>query len=881
MADNKVSIKIDVDGRDAQTGISSVTRSLTGIKSNAVTMAAGTAFAFNQITAAMGIVRDTAAGVFDFIRDGAGALDVERVFDVQAEKIGMRSAALLDQIRASVQYSMTDLQAQMTANQALISDMSVSQITSMLAYLRQYANATGKSFTQLQSTIFTGLTRGSVLMLDDAGIIIDQVELIAKAERELGAAISESGKKTLIKMEADRQVREKMEQFGDTTQSNTAYLDAWTASISNAWAELKKYSAELTNQYVKVFVDVQIPAKQELEEVEKKIKALEVKSGISPIEKEQQYVDRRNAYAVLNSVEIAQTDTTGRVDAYAAMKNKEIEELKQRAEELKKIINDVAEADKLGEDSWLTKARELPEREAMAADGFFADKTDEAEAKRVLRELHSELGALQNQQVKIRVDLETFGMDDLQKKRKTVEIELEETLKKLEKNRTEENSELTDEAIVEAKTVHKLKLELVDKEFTAKETKLNQMLTLEVSGLNEYERAILELQQKLDAGDISQTEFNIRREIITYTQTKAENQSDMDRFLQTSSMPEYQKQLVELDYQFKTGEITEKIYENKKAIIEFETARSEAESNMKRFIETSTLSSEERKLVELEFQLSTGAITDQIYNNEKAILDWTQSKADADSNMERFLTTTPMSEYDQQIFRLDYQLETGSISEQMYENEKSMLDFRAAIGDVEKGIESLGGTITNQDIKGAFDAMTPVVADFLTVFAQTGEFNISNLANGLLKSLQAYAAQMTAQMLMQGFYHSVMSFVDPANPQHPVQAAKAYAAVPVFAGFVAGSGLAGMAHDGIDMIPETGTWLLKKKERILGARLNEDLTSYLADQRKNITNNNQVSSPSFSFNISGTQQGNDKLLVRKIKDIMLNDPAVRRVYGSK
>lgn len=34
------------------------------------------------------------------------------------------------------------------------------------------------------------------------------------------------------------------------------------------------------------------------------------------------------------------------------------------------------------------------------------------------------------------------------------------------------------------------------------------------------------------------------------------------------------------------------------------------------------------------------------------------------------------------------------------------------------------------------------------------------------------------------------------------------------AGMVAGMGLAGMAHDGIDSVPETGSWLLKKGERV-------------------------------------------------------------------
>ena len=36
-----------------------------------------------------------------------------------------------------------------------------------------------------------------------------------------------------------------------------------------------------------------------------------------------------------------------------------------------------------------------------------------------------------------------------------------------------------------------------------------------------------------------------------------------------------------------------------------------------------------------------------------------------------------------------------------------------------------------------------------------------------------------------------------------------------------------MAHSGIDNIPQEGTWLLDKGERVLSPRQNKDLTSYL------------------------------------------------------
>lgn len=46
-------------------------------------------------------------------------------------------------------------------------------------------------------------------------------------------------------------------------------------------------------------------------------------------------------------------------------------------------------------------------------------------------------------------------------------------------------------------------------------------------------------------------------------------------------------------------------------------------------------------------------------------------------------------------------------------------------------------------------------------------------------------------------------------------------------GLMAATSIAGMAHSGIDNIPEEGTWLLDKGERVLSPRQNSDLTKFL------------------------------------------------------
>lgn len=63
------------------------------------------------------------------------------------------------------------------------------------------------------------------------------------------------------------------------------------------------------------------------------------------------------------------------------------------------------------------------------------------------------------------------------------------------------------------------------------------------------------------------------------------------------------------------------------------------------------------------------------------------------------------------------------------------------------------------------------------------------------------------------------------------------------------SAVKGQAHDGINNIPSTGTYLLEKGERVVDSRLNTDLSSYLKAQRA-LNSTNSVSNSSHTVNNS-------------------------------
>lgn len=70
------------------------------------------------------------------------------------------------------------------------------------------------------------------------------------------------------------------------------------------------------------------------------------------------------------------------------------------------------------------------------------------------------------------------------------------------------------------------------------------------------------------------------------------------------------------------------------------------------------------------------------------------------------------------------------------------------------------------------------------------------------------------------------------------------------AGIMSNIAAVGMAHDGIDAVPETGTWLLQKGERVVTANTSAKLDATLNRVAQQSTSGNQISQE-FNFNVNG------------------------------
>ena len=104
-----------------------------------------------------------------------------------------------------------------------------------------------------------------------------------------------------------------------------------------------------------------------------------------------------------------------------------------------------------------------------------------------------------------------------------------------------------------------------------------------------------------------------------------------------------------------------------------------------------------------------------------------------------------------------------------------------------------------------------------------------------------------------------------ANP-FPYNLAAMASVAAATAGIVSNISAVGMAHDGIDAVPETGTWLLQKGERVTTAATSAKLDATLDRVANQSTGGGEIYSPTINIPINGNPSDATLALVRKAAD---------------
>ncbi|PMY71923.1 MULTISPECIES: phage tail tape measure protein [unclassified Pseudomonas] len=243
-----------------------------------------------------------------------------------------------------------------------------------------------------------------------------------------------------------------------------------------------------------------------------------------------------------------------------------------------------------------------------------------------------------------------------------------------------------------------------------------------------------------------------------------------------------------------------------------------------------------KQLAELQKQYNGGDISEDLYNQETELLrealgqrmeiqqEYYEQQDEAQNN---WLDGVASAWENYRDTAMDYQQQAADFT-------ASTLD--TLTGTVSDGIasmilesESLGDAFVNVAAtmaKSIINALAQMAAQWLVYQAVqlvAGKATQASASVAMVANAQATAFQASLAAFAST---AAIPIVGPLLAPGAAAAAATFAA-PLVAGVSAAS-LAGMAHDGLDSVPETGTWLLAKGERVTTAETSAKLDSTLS-----------------------------------------------------
>ncbi len=300
---------------------------------------------------------------------------------------------------------------------------------------------------------------------------------------------------------------------------------------------------------------------------------------------------------------------------------------------------------------------------------------------------------------------------------------------------------------------------------------------------------------------------------------------------------DYNKQLADLQKQFNSAEISKELYDQETDLLRQALAE------------------------RLEIQHEYYAAQDEAQSN------WLDGVTSAWENYRDTAT-----DYQQQAADFTTQTLDG-LTSAVGDGIASMIMDSESLADVFKNIaQTMATSIIN--------ALAQMAAQWLVYQAVqlvSGKAAQASAASTLIANAQATAFQ--AQLAA---FASTAAIPIVGPVLAPAAAASAaIATAPMVAG-VAASALAGMAHDGIDAVPETGTWLLQKGERVTTAETSAKLDRTLDDVRSNQgqsgnTTVNIVENKARAGQVERRRDGRQEFLEVFVADINGDGPASRAI----
>lgn len=244
----------------------------------------------------------------------------------------------------------------------------------------------------------------------------------------------------------------------------------------------------------------------------------------------------------------------------------------------------------------------------------------------------------------------------------------------------------------------------------------------------------------------------------------------------------------------------------------------------------------------------------------------------------------------QQQRDLQKQYQSGEISQSIYDREtQSLKDSLAERIDIQEEHYKKVDEMQNNGVAGFVSGLTTQIeasmdlysnmqqvgaqafsslTDMIIEWAATGKLNVKDFASTFLQTMGSallqYAAAQVAMAALQAFSGMIgVPYVGPAIA--PAAAIAAAAAAGVLMVGVS-SALSGQAHDGIDSVPETGTWLLQKGERVTTAKTSAKLDATLERVNQQSGGSGATYAPVLNFNVNGDPSDVQIAMMQKAAD---------------
>lgn len=207
---------------------------------------------------------------------------------------------------------------------------------------------------------------------------------------------------------------------------------------------------------------------------------------------------------------------------------------------------------------------------------------------------------------------------------------------------------------------------------------------------------------------------------------------------------------------------------------------------------------------------------------------------------------------------------------------ESMVFDAESLGDAVHGLaEGMARSVIN--------ALGQMAAQWLAY--QAVQLIVGKTTQASAASTMTFNALASQQMAAINAFASTAAIPIVGPVMAPAAATAAIAATSPMVGAVASLSLAGMAHDGIDSVPATGTWLLEKGERVTTAETSAKLDKTLSDIQSGGTGApvvNLYEDASKAGTVSNRQENGQNVIDIFVSNIMSDgkaQQAISRKFG--